>query len=214
MDVILKAWTSEERFSHHGQYWTFNDIIVKPPSFREPHPAVWMGVGSGRSIRDVAHRDFNLLLGQYASPGDVAHNIAVYREALEANGQAWDPMRAGVTRAFFVSESEREREEALERRLANRMRQLKLATTPEGVTPGGTDRATGDANEINVRSAVYGTPEQIVQKLRDLEQAGVGYVLINGSGSGGEEKGRHSLRRFAREVMPLFAPGTKAQTAE
>jgi hypothetical protein len=29
-------------------------------------------------------------------------------------------------------------------------------------------------------------------------------VLINGGGSGGGERGRRSLRRFAREVMPAF----------
>ena len=67
--VLLKAWTSEERFSHHGKYWPFNDIVVEPPSAQKPHPQVWMGAGSERSIRHVAERGFNLLLGQYASPG-------------------------------------------------------------------------------------------------------------------------------------------------
>src|SRR5216117_677335 len=32
LGVLLKAWTSEERFSHHGKYWRFNDIVVEPPS--------------------------------------------------------------------------------------------------------------------------------------------------------------------------------------
>ena len=204
IDVILKAWTSNDRFSHKGKYWTFNDIVVEPPPSRKPHPVVWMGAGSDRSIRDVARRGFNLLLGQYASPDDVAHNIAVFRDAVEATGQAWDPMRVGVTRAFFVSESEQEREEALDRRLANRVRQLKLATTPDGIVLGGPDRATGDPTEINLKSAIYGTPDQISGKLHDLEKAGVGYVLINGGGSGGGARGLRSLRRFAREVMPGF----------
>ena len=46
--------------------------------------------------------------------------------------------------------------------------------------------------------------EEIARKLRDLRAAGVGYVLMNGGGSGGGERGRRSLRRFAREVMPAF----------
>jgi alkanesulfonate monooxygenase SsuD/methylene tetrahydromethanopterin reductase-like flavin-dependent oxidoreductase (luciferase family) len=212
--VILQAWTSEERFSHHGKYWTFNDVIVEPPPFRKPHPVVWMGAGSERSIRDVACRGFNLLLGQYASPDDVARNIEVFREAVEASGQTWDPMRVGVTRAFFVSESERERDEALERRLANRMRQLKLATTPDGTVLGGPDRASGDPNEVNLKSAIYGTPDEIAGKLQDLRQAGAGYLLMNGGGSGGGERGRRSLRRFAREVMPAFVAGTRSRAAE
>lgn len=173
-----------------------------------------MGAGSDRSIRDVARRGFNLLLGQYASPDDVAHNIAVFREAVEAEGQTWDPMRVGVTRAFFVSETGHERDEALERRLANRLRQLKLATTPDGVILGGPDRATGDPNEINLKSAIYGTPDEIAGKLRELQAAGAGYLLMNGGGSGGGERGRRSLRKFAREVMPAFVEGIKAEAAE
>ena len=129
-----------------------------------------MGAGSDRSIREVARRGFNLLLGQYASPADVGRNIAVFREAVEAMGETWDPMRVGVTRAFFVSESEQERMEALERRLANRMRQLKLATAPDGTMLGGPDRADGDPIEINLKSAIYGTPDEIARGLRDLQR--------------------------------------------
>ena len=39
LEVLLKAWTSEERFSHHGKYWRFNDIVVEPPIGAEAAPA-------------------------------------------------------------------------------------------------------------------------------------------------------------------------------
>src|SRR3981081_1428164 len=32
LDVIVKAWTSEDRFSHQGRFWKFNDIVVEPPT--------------------------------------------------------------------------------------------------------------------------------------------------------------------------------------
>jgi hypothetical protein len=35
--------------------------------------------------------------------------------------------------------------------------------------------------------------------------ATAGYLLLNGGESGGGERGRRRLRRFAREVMPAFA---------
>jgi alkanesulfonate monooxygenase SsuD/methylene tetrahydromethanopterin reductase-like flavin-dependent oxidoreductase (luciferase family) len=205
LELLLKAWTSDKPFSHHGQYWTFNDIVVEPPSARKPHPVVWMGAGSKRSIRDVARRGFNLLLGQYASPEDVAANIRVYRDAVEAQGRVFDPMSVAVTRAFFVADSAAEREAALERRLQNRMRQLQLATQPDGTVLGGPDRATGDPQTVNVNSAMYGTPDQIAGKLDDLRQAGASYILVNGGGSGGGERGRRSMRCFATEVLPLFS---------
>jgi len=164
-----------------------------------------MGAGGERSIRQVAAKGFNLLLGQYASPKDVAWNIAVYKAEVEARGRRFDPMQVGVTWAFFVTGSKSEREAAMERRLHNQVRQLKLATRPDGTVHGGPDRATGDPRTVNKISAMYGSPDDIAEKLEELRAAGVGYVLINGGGSGGGARGREGLRRFAREVMPAFA---------
>jgi alkanesulfonate monooxygenase SsuD/methylene tetrahydromethanopterin reductase-like flavin-dependent oxidoreductase (luciferase family) len=79
-----------------------------------------------------------------------------------------------------------------------------LATCPDGTVHGGPDRATGDPRAVNRISAIYGGPDEIAERLEVLRKAGVGYILINGGGSGGGARGRDSLRRFARDVMPLF----------
>jgi len=79
---------------------------------------------------------------------------------------------------------------------------------------GGPDRATGDPQAINLNSAIYGNPDEIARRLGALHGVGVGYVLVNGGGSGGGERGRQSLRRFAREVMPLFSEQSPAQAAD
>jgi alkanesulfonate monooxygenase SsuD/methylene tetrahydromethanopterin reductase-like flavin-dependent oxidoreductase (luciferase family) len=79
---------------------------------------------------------------------------------------------------------------------------------------GGPDRATGDPHTVNINSAMYGNPDEIARRLESLHQAGVGYVLVNGGGSGGGERGRQSMRRFAREVMPSFARQVQARAAE
>ena len=205
LEVLLKAWTSDEPFSHRGTYWEFDDIVVEPPPAQKPHPQVWMGAGSERSIRQVAARGFNLLLGQYASVESVASHIATFRSEVEARGRRFDPMQVGVTRAFFVTDAPEEREAALERRLQNRVRQLKLATWPDGTVLGGPDRATGDPRTVNENSAMYGSSDDIAKRLEELRDVGVGYVLLNGGGSGGGARARESLRRFAREVMPTFA---------
>jgi len=213
LEVILTAWTSDEPFSHRGTYWAFDNIVVEPPTAQKPHPPVWMGAGSERSIRQVAEKGYNILLGQYAAPEDVGQAIAVYKEAVEANGRRFDPMQVGVTRAFFVADSEAEKEAALERRLHNRLRQLKLATRPDGTVHGGPDRASGDPQAVNVNSALYGSADDVAQRLEALRDVGVGYVLLNGGGSGGGTRGRQSLRRFARDIMPLFARATPQEVA-
>jgi alkanesulfonate monooxygenase SsuD/methylene tetrahydromethanopterin reductase-like flavin-dependent oxidoreductase (luciferase family) len=204
LEVILRAWTANKPFSHQGKYWRFEEIVVEPPTAQKPHPPIWMGAGSPRSIRRVAEQGYNLLLGQYSSPEDIGRSIAVYRAAVEASGRHYDPMQVGVARAFFVTESRTERDAALARRLANRERQLRLATQPDGTVHGGPDQITGDPAIINVQSAMYGSPDVIARQLEALKAAGAGYILVNGGGSGGGKRGRESLRRFAREVMPSF----------
>ena len=44
-EVLLKAWTSEQRFSHQGKYWSFNDIVVEPPSAQKAAPTGLDGRG-------------------------------------------------------------------------------------------------------------------------------------------------------------------------
>lgn len=214
LDVILKAWTSDQPFSHRGRYWQFDNIVVEPPAAQKPHPRIWMGAGGERSIRQVAARGFNLLLGQYAAPAEVARSIAIFKSEVEARGRRFDPMQVGVTRAFFVAENAAEKDAALERRLQNRLRQLKLATQPDGTVLGGPDRADGDPRIVNETSAIYGSPDEIAAKLDELRRAGAGYLLMNGGGSGGGERGRMSLRRFAREIMPHFAEPSPLRAAE
>jgi alkanesulfonate monooxygenase SsuD/methylene tetrahydromethanopterin reductase-like flavin-dependent oxidoreductase (luciferase family) len=48
-------------------------------------------------------------------------------------------------------------------------------------------------------NSLIGTPEEIIGKLDALRRAGVEYVVMNCGGS------RDSLRRFAREIMPVFS---------
>jgi alkanesulfonate monooxygenase SsuD/methylene tetrahydromethanopterin reductase-like flavin-dependent oxidoreductase (luciferase family) len=56
-----------------------------------------------------------------------------------------------------------------------------------------------DPNLANEESALLGTPEQIIGRLRKLEAGGVDYVLpVDPTGS------KDALRNFAEEIMPAF----------
>ena len=62
--MILRAWTSDGRWSHKGATWNFNDIVVEPEPVQSPRPPVWVGAGSEPSITRAADRGFNVLLDQ------------------------------------------------------------------------------------------------------------------------------------------------------
>jgi alkanesulfonate monooxygenase SsuD/methylene tetrahydromethanopterin reductase-like flavin-dependent oxidoreductase (luciferase family) len=204
LDVIVKSWTAKQRFSHHGRYWDFEDIIVEPPAAQKPHPPMWMGAGSPDSIRQVAERGYNLLLDQFASFEAIAERIAIFKTEVEKRGRVFDPMDVGVARAFYVAKDETDKELALERRLEAQRRLATISNAPDGSKSTASIMAFSDTREASEESALFGTPEEIAAKLERLRRLGVEYVLLNGGGPA-----QDSLRRFARELMPDFADGSK-----
>src|ERR1700739_1431120 len=53
IEVMTRSWRTRERFSHHGRFWRFEDIVVEPPPAQKPHPPFWVAAGSERSIRNA-----------------------------------------------------------------------------------------------------------------------------------------------------------------
>src|SRR6476661_1125860 len=206
LSVILKAWTSNERFSHHGQFWHFDNIVVEPPTQQKPHPPVWMAAGQPDSIRKVAQRGAKLLLDQFASVPLTIERFNIYKSEVLAQGRRFDPMDVGVARAFYVAKDADDKRKAVEARLANQRRMTELAAAPGAVKSSMLSfDYTLDAAE---ESAMFGTPDEIAAKLERLRAAGVTHVLLNGGGGSVA-----NLRRFAHEVMPAFA-GEKRAAAE
>lgn len=195
---LRTAWSSPDRFSHEGKRWRFENIVIEPRPVQQPHPPLWMGAGSFESIRRAAREDFNLLLDQVATIDLTVERVAVYKDELARHRRPWRPQRIGVARALQIVRSEAEREAAL----ALRTRVLKaiggLARGP------GAERyhnigSHADPNLASEESALLGTPEEIIAKLRKLEAGGVDYVLlVDPTGS------VDSLDAFAREIMPAF----------
>lgn len=206
LEIMRMAWTRRERFSHHGRFWRFNDIIVEPPSFQKPHPALWMAAGSAPSIRKVARLGCNLLLDQFALPPVIGERIALYRAEVEALGRAFDPMSVALARDVYVARDEADRKTAAERSARMRQRTIDVAVTP-GRSGGSHILAYADKAGDNEAAALYGSPDEIARKIEALRAVGVTYLLASmGGGS------RESLRRFAREVAPEFAGLASGQT--
>ncbi|MEX2036053.1 MAG: LLM class flavin-dependent oxidoreductase [Xanthobacteraceae bacterium] len=205
--LILKSWTSEERFSHRGKHWHFENIIVEPPTAQKPHPPIWMAAGSPDSIRKVARRGHKLLLDQLASTALAIERFNIYKAEVEACGRRFDPMDVGVCRAFYVAKSAEDKAKAIEARLANQQRLAKLATEPGG-TAKSSMLSFDQTLDAAAESAMYGTPDEIAGKLGTLRSAGVEHVLLNGPAGSVS-----NLRSFARDVMPAFAGPARAPAA-
>jgi alkanesulfonate monooxygenase SsuD/methylene tetrahydromethanopterin reductase-like flavin-dependent oxidoreductase (luciferase family) len=206
LEVMIKAWTSDAPWSHRGKYWQFEDVVVEPPTAQKPHPPIWMGAGSPGSIKKVAARGYNLLLGQFSSLAQIAEQIALFKSEVEACGRTFDPMTVGVARSLNVVMTAAEYEKAIETRMAGRRRVERLAQRPDAQNQ---VRVMSDAEvrEVAEAGTFYGTPDEIATKLQALRDVGAEYVLLNSAG------GLASLRRFAHELLPAFAGEPTPRTA-
>jgi alkanesulfonate monooxygenase SsuD/methylene tetrahydromethanopterin reductase-like flavin-dependent oxidoreductase (luciferase family) len=200
LDLITRSWLSRERFSHHGRFWNFDDIIVEPPTAQKPHPPFWMGAGSVASIGKVAEHGYNLLLDQFAAPEVIGERLALFKAEVEALGRVFNPMKVALARDVYLARNRADKEAALERRRKLNARTIDVARAPD--QKGGSHILSyGEAGDTG-RNTLYGTPDEIFDKIQALQAVGVEYILVSiGGGS------RESLRRFAREIMPEFTNG-------
>jgi alkanesulfonate monooxygenase SsuD/methylene tetrahydromethanopterin reductase-like flavin-dependent oxidoreductase (luciferase family) len=204
LTVMTRAFTSRERFSHHGRFWRFEDIVVEPPPAQRPHPPYWVAAASEVSIRKAAARGFNLILDQYASPQAIAERIALYRSERLAHGHGFDPMQIVVARQLYVARDRADAEAALARQAIHTGRTVSVARAPDRARGSHVLAYSDDAGTTEAH-ALYGTPDDICTALEAMQRAGAAYVALTVSG------GAAQLRRFAREIMPVFAGTTEAQ---
>jgi alkanesulfonate monooxygenase SsuD/methylene tetrahydromethanopterin reductase-like flavin-dependent oxidoreductase (luciferase family) len=198
IDIITRSWTTRTRFSHHGRFWNYDDIVVEPPPAQSPHPPFWVAAGNPHSIKRAAARGFNLILDQYASPETLAERIAIFKAERAANRLKFDPMQVTVARQLYIAKDEADKQEALARQAAYTKRTVDVSRAPDGKS-GSHVLAYADKKGATEEHALYGTPDEIAGMLEALQKNNVGYVLLTIAG------GVAQLRRFAREIMPAFS---------
>ncbi|MGC1444557.1 MAG: LLM class flavin-dependent oxidoreductase [Xanthobacteraceae bacterium] len=214
VEVMTRAFTMRQRFSHRGRFWHFEDIVVEPPPAQQPHPPFWIAAGSEPSIRSAAARGFNLILDQYASARTLGERIDVYKAERQRCGLRFDPTQVVVARQLYVARDEADKQAALTRQAAYTKRTVDVSRKPDGKggsqtgsQPGSHVLAYADKAGGTEENALYGTPDEIAAMLEDLQRAGVHHVLMVVSG------GVAQLRRFARDIMPAFAGSAPAADA-
>lgn len=203
IELITRAFTMRERFSHHGRFWRFEDIVVEPPPAQSPHPPFWVAAGNPHSIKRAAERGFNLILDQYASPETLGERIALYKAAREAAGRVFDPMQVTVARQLYIAKDRADCDAALARQAEYTKRTIAVSRPP-GAKRGSHVLAYADRAGATEEHALFGTPDEIAAMLEALQKAKVEYVLLTIAG------GNDQLRRFACEIMPAFVGGHAA----
>ena len=112
-------------------------------------------------------------------------------------------MQVAVARQLYIAKDDADKQAALARQAAYTKRTVDVSRAPERAGGSHVLAYAGKAGGTE-ENAMYGTPDEICAMLEALQNAGVAYVLLTIAG------GAEQLRRFARDVMPVFAHSAAA----
>ncbi|MBT3915424.1 MAG: LLM class flavin-dependent oxidoreductase [Rhodospirillaceae bacterium] len=200
IEVIVKSWTSDERFDHTGKYWSFNDIIVEPPTIQKPHPPLWTAAGTDQSIARVAETGMSVMLDHFASFERTEERLKAWRDACKRFDRKFDPMEVALARGVTITLSEEELEEATmirEQRVSKMFDKFGALPGLEKSLPDQPDSYANPDLAID-DAALLGTPEMIIKRIQTLKDMGFEHILFLLPDS------IETLRIISKEIMPAF----------
>jgi alkanesulfonate monooxygenase SsuD/methylene tetrahydromethanopterin reductase-like flavin-dependent oxidoreductase (luciferase family) len=218
LEVILKAWKLE-RFSHSGKYFTFKDLSVVPRPYQKPHPPIWVAATTQDTFPLVGRMGFSLVTGLrgFDIP-QLKEHLAAYRAGRAEAGHAGKGnvfVRIPVYVAETAAQARSEPEESTVRSY-RRLAENFAASIGEAGTTASEERARraeGLAqvtyDELLRDRLAYGTPDVVVDRLRQLEaELGLSGVVMepNVGGRIPLPQVLRSIRLYTSEVAPRLKP--------
>jgi F420-dependent oxidoreductase-like protein len=174
-EIIHRMWT-EDYPTFQGKYYAIDGPINEPKGVQKPHPPFWIG-GSGErvTLRLVAQwGDACNILGQIET---IRHKLEVLKHHCEDVGRNYDEIIKSTNVRVHLIENEANAEHE-------------------------TAQARGDqAYDEYAKNTIVGTPEMVRERLQPRIDAGIDYFIVT---IPREAYDQEAVRRFAREVIPLF----------
>ena len=213
VDIILGLW-STSGFTYHGKYYSVDDMTIAPVPVQRPHPPMYLAVSRTPASVDVAvSRNLPVLTSANTPDEDVLGIRSLYFERCAAVGKRPLVEDMPFFRLTHVAEDEKQARE-IPRASLTWVRDLNsLRRTLTGGSEIYMDlehwRRTRTvqvpAYETELQTTAYfGTPEQLVQRLRWLQEKH--HVQYFGAdmafGKMQHADVMRSMELFAREVMP------------
>ena len=216
LDVIRMAWT-EERFSYHGKFYSYDDVCLVPKPFQSPHPPLRMAATTSESFPTVGRLGLPLFIGlRVASLPEVEEQVESYRRAWADSGHS-GPIDVSLRVPVYVAETAQNAVDEPEESFMSQFRRLgsRIASIGESAgTPSQQETARRSQHLANVTwdevrrdKVAVGTPDMVVERLQGikdrLQLSGV-VAEFNAGGSIPPERVAKSLDLFCEKVVPAF----------
>lgn len=221
-DLILKAWTTHDGpFNFEGRWFHARQVNIWPRPFQQPHPPVWITVGSANSTIPVAQHKYigAVFLAGYPRIREIFDG---YRDAYQqAHGEAAPLDRLAYCALMYISEDAKKAREGAEKVLWY-MTSNKVPpqwSNPPGYHPpavagqimqgrrGGAGLPLSATLEDQMaRGNVFaGTPDQVFEQIKQFWEysGGFGHLLMMGqAGFLSYDDTVTSMSLFYNEVYP------------
>lgn len=221
LEIMLQAWT-QEKVSYHGKFFTLAGVSVKPKPYQKPHPPLMVVCVSPETIAFAARRGWPMLNSLlFGSLSQIKQSRDSYIAAMQEAGYSAAAVQAalsswGVSRHIYVAPTDHEA--IAEARAAELWYQKALARflVPENIDAAppslqpqfraiATRLATVSWEGLLKETVLFGSPERIVDKVREMQEVGVGELLCwMNFGGLPQDRVKRSLRLFAEKVIPHF----------
>lgn len=192
------------------------DFELFPRPAQQPHPPLYMAVGSEQSMGAAARHGFGIMISSIPGTDRLVEQAARYHELLPGTVAPYDqnPARGDIlmNRFIYVAESDeaarRESEEGVLRHLHHFLAQGDYVNLVSGAkTEFGYDTLLGDV-------ILHGSPDTVAGMLAELgEKTGMTGVILHYPPYYGPECIARSLTLFAEEVIPRFRDKAAANAA-
>ncbi len=232
-DLIMKAWTHHDGpFNFEGRWFHARQVNIWPRPYQQPHPPVWVTMGSAGSAAQVAQRKHIGAVFLAGYPG-IRRLFDGYREGfLQVHGEEAPLDRLAYAAIVCVGENEKEAENGTEKLLWY-IRSNKVApqfNNPPGYhppavsaniirgpRPGEPDRRDPRLETQKARGNVFsGTPDQVFQQIKNFWEysGGFGHLLMMGqAGFMTYDETLKSMKLFTEEVYPRLKELTASYDA-
>jgi alkanesulfonate monooxygenase SsuD/methylene tetrahydromethanopterin reductase-like flavin-dependent oxidoreductase (luciferase family) len=203
--VLMRAFESDV-VDFEGKYFHYKDYLVQAKPVQRPHPPIWYGAPNADAVAWAAPRSVNVVsLGPAARARAISERYRAEWKTL-GRAEAELPM-IGITRHIVVADTDAEAERIASEsypRWRNAMdflwRRSNVDFTLKEIYPPDFAQLQAAGNGF------AGSPASVRDYIAKLQaETGINYLLCQiVFGSMGFAEAQHSIRLFAREVMPAF----------
>ena len=209
LEVIIKAW-SKDRFSHEGEYYSYQNVTVVPKPYQKPYPPIRVAAASEETFSLIGGLGYPIFAATNTTLPQLQERLDLYRKAWEEAGHAGhaDVILRVPT---YLAETEEQARSVPE---ASTMHQIQYAArelADSAATEEAAERARRAANasyeDILKQRAMYGTPAVVVERIHELKEtlhiSGLA-LEMNYGGQIPYDMVLNSMRLLADKVIPQF----------